>query len=149
MKHFIFIAMLLTITSFITFDANAAKESFDRSKPHMAELAKIEKACQTNKKQCDALKKAYKKKYNKEPDLKDYNSSRSNNSSSRAQDYNSSRSNTTSAAKPRDAATGLATGKRQHKAITIAKEACVNGKVVKGKYKDRKCEHRGHVTVLK
>ena len=107
----------------------AAKETFDRSKPHMAELAKIEAACKNDKKKCAELKMAYKKKYNKEANLKDYNSSRSNNSSSRAQDYNSSRSNTTRAMKdasdnlkkknpgvkaPRDAATGLPTGKRQH-----------------------------------
>ena len=82
MKHIIIIAMLLVFTPFLTLEVNAAKENFERSKPHMAELAKIEKACKTNQKQCAALKKAYKKKYNKEPNLTDYNSSRSNNSSS-------------------------------------------------------------------
>ena len=148
MKHSIIITMLLIASTFFTLSANAAKETFDRSKPHMAELAKIDKACKTNQKQCMALKKAYKNKYNKEPDLRNYNSSSSNKSSS-ATDYNSSRSNKADTATPRDAATGLPTGKRQHKAITIAKTDCVNGKVIKGKYKDRKCEHRGHVTVLK
>lgn len=79
----------------------------------------------------------------------------------RAQDYNNSRSNRTGA-KADDAAHGLPTGKRRHKPFSttkpldkaspklrISSEDCVDGKVIRGKYKDRKCEHRGHVTVLK
>lgn len=62
---------------------------------------------------------------------------------------------------PRDAASGLATGKRQHKPVTVTKpvdkatpllidkSSCVNGKVSKGEHKGKACEHRGHVTVLK
>ncbi|UTA48953.1 type VI secretion system tube protein Hcp [Simiduia sp. 21SJ11W-1] len=61
----------------------------------------------------------------------------------------------------RDAASGLATGKRQHKPVSIAKpidkatpkliekSSCVGGKVTTGEHKGKKCEHRGHVTVLK
>lgn len=62
---------------------------------------------------------------------------------------------------PRDAASGLPTGKRQHKPVTVTKPldkaspmmldtaSCVDGKVIKGEHKGKACEHRGHVTVLK
>ena len=62
---------------------------------------------------------------------------------------------------PRDAASGLPTGKRQHKPVSVTKPVdkatplllhkadCVNGEVVRGEHKGKRCEHRGHVTVLK
>jgi len=50
---------------------------------------------------------------------------------------------------PRDKASGLSTGKRQHKPVTISKGDCKKGTVVRGKHKGKKCEFRGHVTVLK
>lgn len=49
----------------------------------------------------------------------------------------------------REKGSGMATGKRQHKPVVIPKADCVKGVVVRGKHKDKKCTHRGHVTVLK
>jgi hypothetical protein len=54
-----------------------------------------------------------------------------------------------SVSKAREKGSGMATGRRTYEPITIAKELCVDGKVIKGKHKDKKCIHRGHVTVLK
>ena len=59
------VSLLLSAT-LITSKVEAAKETFDRTKPHMAALAEIDKACKTDKKQCADLKKAYKKKYSKD-----------------------------------------------------------------------------------
>ncbi len=68
----------------------------------------------------------------------------------------------TQSSRPKGKATGMPSGKRQHKPLSVTKQIdkasplvqvpaadCPKGTIVRGKYKGRKCEHRGHVTVLK
>ena len=58
MKNITRLVVAVLSSLFIMVNVQAAKENFDRSKPHMAEWKEIEKVCKTDKKKCKELKKA-------------------------------------------------------------------------------------------